>query len=222
MAQQMFEKAIALDQRYATAYVGLGQTYMAEFAYGWTEFSNQALQRAQDLAQKALNIDETTSSAHALLGEVFRYRMQYDLAMIEYKRAIELNPNDANSHAELGAIMNYSGETDLAIKELETSFSFNPHMRPSNYMQLGLAYYIKGRYDDAIDTLEQGSSWYPTDVFINIPLAAAYAKVVRLKDAERVKVRKLRPFFEVDNYGTAFINQTDRSKIVDGLRKAGL
>jgi adenylate cyclase len=223
-AQHMFEEAIALDHRYATAYVGLGQTYMAEFAYGWTEFSNQALQRAHDLAQKALNIDETTSSAHALLGEVFRYRMQYDLAIREYKRAIELNPNDANSHAELGAIMNYSGKTDLAIKELETSFSFNPHMRPSNYMQLGLAYYLKGRYDDAIETLEQGLSWYPTDVFINIPLAAAYAKVGRLKDAERVatKVRKFRPFFEVDNYGTAFINQTDRSKIVDGLRKAGL
>ena len=222
--QHMFEKAIALDQRYATAYVGLGQTYMAEFAYGWTEFSIQAIQRAHDLAQKALSIDETTASAHALLGEVFRYRMQYDLAIGEYKRAIKLNPNDANSHAELGAIMNYSGKTDLAIKELEISFSFNPHMRPSNYMQLGLAYYLKGRYDDAIDTLEQGLSWYSDDVFIYIPLAAAYARVGRLKVAARVatKVRKLRPFFEVDNYGTAFINPTDRSKIVDGLRKAGL
>ncbi len=223
-AQHMFDKAIALDQRYATAYVGLGQTYMAEFAYGWTEFSSQALKRAHDLAQRALNLDETTASAHALLGEVFRYRMQYDLAIREYKRAIELNPNDANSHAELGAIMNYSGKTDLAIKELETSFSFNPHMRPSNYMQLGIAYYLKGRYDDAMDTLEQGLSWYPDDVFIYIPLAAAYAQVGRLKDAARVvaKVRKLRPFFEVDNYGTAFIKPTDRSRIVDGLRRAGL
>jgi adenylate cyclase len=223
-AQHMFEKAITLDQRYATAYVGLGQTYMVEFAYGWTEFSNQALQRAHDLAQKALSIDETTASAHALLGEVFRYRMQYDLAIREYKRAIELNPNDANSHAELGAIMNYSGKTNLAIKELETSFSFNPHMRPSNYMQLGFAYYLVGRYDDAIDALEQGLSWYPDNVFIYIPLAAAYARVGRLKEAARVatKVRKLRPFFEVDNYGTAFINPTDRSRIIDGLRQAGL
>ena len=116
------------------------------------------------------------------------------------------------------------GKTDLAIKELETSFSFNPHMRPSNYMQLGIAYYLKGRYDDAMDTLEQGLSWYPDDVFIHIPLAAAYAQAGRPKDAARVaaKVRKLRPFFEVDNYGTAFIKPTDRTRIVDGLRKAGL
>jgi adenylate cyclase len=150
--------------------------------------------------------------------------MQYDLAIREYKRAIELNPNDANSHAELGAIMNYSGKTDLAIKELETSFGFNPHMRPGNYMQLGIAYYLKGQYNDAIDTLEQGLSWYPDDVFIHIPLAAAYARVGRLKDAARVAsiVRKLRPFFEVDNYGTAFTKPTDRSRIVDGLREAGL
>ena len=223
-AQKMFEKAIMLDPYYAIAYVGLGQTYMAQFAYGWTEFSDQALQKSFDLSQKALKIDETSALAHALLGEVYRYWMQYDLAKKEYRRAIELNPNDANSHAELGAIMNYSGQTDEAIQALETALSFNPHMRPSNYMQLGLAYFLKGRNVDAIEILNQGLSWYPDDVFIHIPLAAAYAKQGRLEEAARVarEIGRLYPFFDVDNYGTAFIDQIDRSKIIDGLRQAGL
>ncbi len=223
-AQKMFEKAIMLDPYYATAYVGLGQTYMAQFAYGWTEFADHALQKSFDLAQKALEIDETNALAHALLGEVYRYWMQYDLAKEEYRRAIELNPNDANSHAELGAIMNYSGQTDEAIQALEIARSFNPHMRPSNYMQLGIAYYLKGRYVDATDILERGLSWYPDDVFIHIPLAASYAKQGRLEEATRVskKISRLHPFFEVDNYGTAFIDPFDRSRIIDGLRQAGL
>ncbi len=150
--------------------------------------------------------------------------MQYDLAKEEYRRAIELNPNDANSHAELGAIMNYSGQTDEAIQALEIARSFNPHMRPSNYMQLGIAYYLKGRYVDATDILERGLSWYPDDVFIHIPLAASYAKQGRLEEATRVskKISRLHPFFEVDNYGTAFIDPFDRSRIIDGLRQAGL
>ena len=223
-ARQMFEKAIEHDTRYPTAYVGLGKTYQVAYAYGWTEFSRQALQRAHDLAQKALSLDETSAPAHALLGAVYRYRMQYDLAITEYERAIELNPNDAESHAERGAIMNYSGQTDEAIEALETALRFNPHLRPSDYMQLGIAYYLKGQYDDAIGTLERGLSWYPDNVFIHIPLAGAYALMGRHQDAARVagEVRRLHPFFEVDEYGTAFIDPGDRTKISDGLRRAGL
>jgi adenylate cyclase len=223
-ARQMFEKAIELDPGYATAYVGLGQTHLAAAAYGWTEFSNQALQRTHYLAQKALSLDETSASAHALLGAGYRFRMQYNLAVQEYERAIELNPNDAYSHAERGAIMNYSGQTDKAIQALETALRFNPHMLPGDYMQLGLAYYLKGRYDDSIGTLERGLSWYPDNVYIHIPLAAAYAQAGRLIDAARIAatVRRLHPFFEVNNYGTAFIDPDDRARIADGLREAGL
>ena len=223
-ARRMFESAIERDPLYATAYVGLGQTHLRAFGYGWTEFSHQAMQRAHDLAQKALSLDETNASAHALLGAVYRFRMQYDLAIEEYDRAIELNPNYADSHAERGAIMNYIGQTGKAVEALETALRFNPRMGPSDYMQLGLAYYLQRQYDDAVGILERGLSWYPNNVFIHIPLAAAYAQAGRLREAERVvaTVRRLHPFFEVDNYGTAFINPEDRAKIADGLRKAGL
>ena len=223
-ARQMFEKAIELDPHYATAYVGLGTTYLRHFAYGWTEFADQSLQRTHYLAQKALSLDGSSPSAHALLGAVYRFRMQYDLAIKGYERAIELNPNDAYSHAERGALMNYSGQTDKAIQALETARRFNPHMRPSDYMQLGLAYYLRERYAEAIGTLEQGIGWFPDNVFVHIPLAAAYAKAGRVQDAARVAVtvRRLHPFFEVENFGTAFITPVDRGKIADGLRQAGL
>ena len=223
-AQQMFEKAIELDPSYAAVYVGLGRTHLTLVGFGWTEFPNQALQRAQDLAQKALSLDETSAPAHVLLGAVYRFWMQYDLAIKEYERAIELNPNDAKSYAELGAILNYSGQTDKAIQALETALRFNPHSWESHLMQLGLAYYLKGRYNDSIWTLERGLSQYPDNVFLHIPLAAAYAQAGRLQDAGRVAatVRRLHPFFEVDNYGTAFINLVDRARIADGLREAGL
>ena len=73
-ARQAFEKAIGLDPRYASAYAGLGTTYLNLIRYGWTEFLAQSLQRAHDLAQKALSIDESNAAAHALLGDVYRYR----------------------------------------------------------------------------------------------------------------------------------------------------
>jgi adenylate cyclase len=223
-ARQMFEKAIELDPRYAKAYVGLGRTHLALFQYGWTEFPAQALQQAHDLAQKAVSLEESNASAHALLGIVYRYRMQYDLAIKELERALELNPNDARSHAALGSVMNYTSRPDDAIDKLEIALRFNPRMLPDYYLDLGLAYYLKGRYDDSITTLERGLGWYPDNVFIHIPLAAAYAQAGRPQDAARVAatVRRLHPFFEADSFGTAFINPTDRASIAEGLREAGL
>ena len=223
-AQQMFEKAAELDPRYAAAYVGLGQTHLSTFRYGWTEFASQELQKAYDIAQYALKLEEANASAHALLGTVYRYRLQYELAINEFERAIELNPNDAASLADIGTVFDYLGRQDEAIHALETALRFNPRMFPRHYMHLGLAYYLKGRYSDSIRILERSVARYPKHVFLHIALAAAYAQADRPSDAERTAstVRRLHPFFEVDSYGTAYVNPADRASIVDGLRKAGL
>jgi hypothetical protein len=73
-------------------------------------------------------------------------------------------------------------------------------------------------------TLKSGLGRYPNHVFLHIPLAAAYAQAGRPEEATNAAatVLRLHPFFEVDNYGTAFTNPADRARIADGLREAGL
>jgi len=223
-ARQMFEKAIDLDPRYGSAYVALGSSYYQSASYGWTEFPDQALERAHDLAQKALSLEESNGSAHRLLGEVYVRRTQYDLAASELRRAIELNPNDAHSYTTLGSVMLYSGRTDNAIRSLETALRFDPNRGPGYYMELGLAYYLKRRYQDSLGTLEKGLSRRPDFVGYHMALAAVYAQLGRSENAANAAatVLRLHPFFEVDSYGSVFRNPEDREAIVDGLRKAGL
>jgi len=223
-ARQLFEKAIEIDPRYAAAYVGLGRSQFHLFLYGWTEFPDRALQQSHDLANKALSLEKSDASAHTLLGLVYRYRLQFDLAIKESERALELNPNDARIYASLGTVLNYIGRRDDAILKLETALRLDPRMFPGYHMHLGLAYYLKGRYEDAIGALNRGLGWYPEHVFIHIPLAAAYAQAGRLEEAERTAstILRLHPFFEVDSFGNAFVNSADRASIADGLRKAGL
>ena len=90
-------------------------------------------------------------------------------------------------------------------------------------MHLGLTYYLKGRYEDAVILLERSTAKYPQEVFLHIALAAAYAQAGRSADAEREVqiVMKLHPFFQVDSYGHAFRNPDHRQHINAGLRKAG-
>jgi adenylate cyclase len=222
-AQQMFQKAIELDPRYALAYVGLGKTHRDAYLSGWTEFPGRALGQAHDLAQKALSLDESNAAAHALLGDVYSRWRQYDLAIRELERAIELNPNDWNSYVARGRVMLWSSRPGEAIRSLETALRFNPNMN-AGLVPLGLAYYLKGRYDESIRTAEQGVGREPDSVWSHVVLAAAYAQSGRSEDAVRAAatVLRLHPFFEVDSFGTAFRNPADRASIAEGLHKAGL
>jgi adenylate cyclase len=222
-AKEMFLKAIELDSRYALAYVGLGWTYRRSVGHGWTEFPDKALDRAHDLAQKALSLKES-SAAHRLLGYVYLIRAKYDHASREIKRAIELNPNDWESRAIQGSVMLYIGQLDEALRAFEAASRFNPNMEPDRAFELGLAYYLKGRYSDAIKILEQNLSRNPDHVISHIPMAAAFAQLDRSKEAEReaASVRRTHPFFDIASFGTRFRNPEARASIADGLRKAGL
>ncbi|MEX1328282.1 MAG: adenylate/guanylate cyclase domain-containing protein [Desulfobacterales bacterium] len=223
-ARQMFEKAIELDSQYASAYTALGWCYHLQVEFGWTEFIEQTSQRAVSLAQKALSLDDFQPSAHELLGSIYIRQGQYDLAIAELQQALDLNPNDALFHSEMGEVLLYSGQTDAAIKFMETGLRFNPRPAPGIYMELGLAYYLKERYDDAVRILQQGLAKKPDFVGHLIVLTAAYAQLGRAEDAKlsAQKVLRRHPFFEVESYATIFQNLSNRKHLRDGLRKAGM
>jgi adenylate cyclase len=223
-AKEMFKKAIELDSRYALAYTGLGWSYYLGAINGWTEFPQQAMEKALGFGQKALSIGEPDAITHALLGSGYLRLGKYDLAINELQRAIELNPNDALSHLRLGTVMLYAGRTDEAIQLLQTGLRFDPYSRLDHYWHLGLAHYLKGKYGDAISTLEQVLGHDPNSAWGHIALAAAYAQAGRGEDAKRSAelAKKLHPFFDVESSFTLFRNPADRDKFHEGLRKAGL
>jgi adenylate cyclase len=92
------------------------------------------------------------------------------------------------------------------------------------WWHLGIAYYLKERYEKALDTLEEGLIKRPNFTGYHIALAATYARLGRPEEAARaaVAVRRLDPFFEVASFGTGFRQPAHRDAIVAGLREAGL
>ena len=223
-AREMFAEAADLDPYYAAAYVGLGLLEYGKVAYGWTEFPDKALSNAFAFGQKALKLDESNAAAHALLSSVYTFQNQYDLAIQEAQRAIELNPNDAGSYNELGWALLWSGRLDGAIAALEMSLRLDSSSPRNTWWHLGIAYYLKERYEDALNILAQGQIKRPSFVGYQIALAATYARLGRADEAARAaaELRRLDPFFEVDSFGTGFRQPAHREAIVAGLRAAGL
>src|SRR5712692_1483059 len=97
-ARQMFEKAVALDPQYAEAYAWLGAAYWREWGLRWST-DPQTLERAFELAQQALALDDSLPRAHSSLSFVYAAKQQYDQAIAEGERAIALDPNNADSYA---------------------------------------------------------------------------------------------------------------------------
>jgi adenylate cyclase len=163
----------------------LFRSHLNAVLYGWAVSPNRAVERAYDLAQESLSLDETDVAAHRLLGRIYVLRKQYDLAIVELERAIVLNPNDAASYAHQGVVLIWSSRPDGAILSLETALRFDPSMDMEGLLHLGLAYYLKGRYADAIRILERGLGRSPDYVYGHIVLAAAYGQTGRLDAAVR-------------------------------------
>ncbi len=223
-AREMFERAIELDHDYADAYAALGWTYSKAADMGWTEWPDEALERAHDLAQAALRRDPSDELAHVLLAVFHTYHRRYELALAALERAREANPNYTAAYGERGWVLLLAGRWDEAIELLEEVFRFDPNPLPTTFHTLGTAYYFKERYDEVIVTLEDAIGRHPHHFPLHIVLTAAYAAAGRMDDARRAAaaVRHLHPFFEVDFYGEAFRDPAARERIRDDLRKAGL
>ena len=90
---------------------------------------------------------------------------------------------------------------------------------------LSLAYYLKQRYDAAIEQAEFNLLRTQGANFSRVILAAAYAQLGRVEDAgrrSRTIIRRLDPTFDPQEFGTKFLSADDLRHVREGLQKAGL
>jgi adenylate cyclase len=82
-ARQMFQKAVELDPRYAYAYVWLSCAYWWGWVWQWNH-DPHALDRSFQLAQQAVALDDSVSSAHVVLAGIYLFKKDYDRANAEF------------------------------------------------------------------------------------------------------------------------------------------
>lgn len=223
-ARDLLKHAIDIDPNYADAYAALAETYYMATSMGWAEAPTATLDRAEELANKSLSINDSEVRAHVILGRIHIFHRQYEQAKAEIDRAIAVNANDAHGIAGRGNILMWLGQTDAAIKDLELAQRIDPDLDAMDRFALSLAYYLKGRYDAAIEEAELNLRKNVGANFSRIILAAAYAQRDRTEDAARAvaDIRRFDPTFDVRDFGTKFLKPADLNRLRDGLRKAGL
>jgi adenylate cyclase len=223
-ARAFLRHAIQLDPNYAAAYAGLADTYHIAVSMGWAESPTDSLGRAEEMANKALSIDDSDVRAHIVLGRIHIFYHRYEQAMAELDRAVTINPNNADGLAGRGNTLMWLGQTDAAIETLEAAQRIDPNMNAVDRFALSLAYYLKLRYDAAIEQAELNLRGTAGANFSRDVLAAAYAQNNQPEDAARVvaMIHRVDPSFDPRTFGSKFLNPADLVHLRDGFRKAGL
>lgn len=224
-ARAQFNKAIELDPDYAEAYAGLGDTYVEEAMFGYTEWPDEALTKALELAHKAVKLDDTNAEIIGFLALVYFRHDKFDLATIEVDRALLLNPNNPDLYILKGLLLSREGLLSEAIEHLEYARQFDPEIK-SGWTELGGLYYLNGDVEDAILTFERGLSVIPHMAYVHVMLAAGYAELGKLEHAKKSakRVLQIAPFFDSQEFSrySLFRTEEQRSRLRDSLAKAGL
>jgi TolB-like protein/DNA-binding winged helix-turn-helix (wHTH) protein len=223
-ARVLLRRAIELDPNYAAAYAALAETYFTATSMGWAESPTEFLDRAEELANKSLSLDVSEVRARVILGRIHIFYHRYDKARAEMERAIAINPSDAHAIAGRGNILMWLGQTDAAIEDLELAQRIDPELNAMDRFALSLAYYLRRRYDAAIEQAELNLRRTQGANFSRIILAAAQAQLNRAEDAARAVtlIQRIDPTFDPREFGTKFLNSDDLEHVREGLGKAGL
>src|SRR5262249_17246817 len=139
------------------------------------------LQRAYELATKAVICDPNLPFAHSQLGSVLMFKRRYDEAIAEFERAVSLNPNFTDYQFGLNLV--YVGQAERAIETLKTNLRLDPFLNASRLGHMGHAYYMLKRYLEAVTPLRECASRLPDLRIVHLWLAAAYAQLGWLTEA---------------------------------------
>ena len=225
-ARELLQRAVELDPKFAPAYAFLAAAHLHDYVNLWSESPARSLERAHELAQQAVVLDERYPYAHWALSISYMWMRRLDEAISEAERAISLDPNFALGHDSLGLTLCYAGRSEEALACFDRGMALDPYY-PDIYLHfLAQAHFQLGRFEEAIGVLKRRIIRNPDTDISRVLLAASYGHLGRIDEAqaEWKEVFRVNPDYSLDHRRNIlpYKNPADFELIVDGLRKAGL
>lgn len=225
-ARSLYEKALELEPLSIPALLGIGWSHLIDLYGRWSKPEGGGLERAHQLARKALAIDNSDYRVHFLLSSVLKDQRQFTESLAHCQQAMALNPNDAEGSARMGTLLVAMGRFEEALNWMQKAIRLNP-LHPAWYLYtIGEAHYGARQYEQAITPLRAAISRFPNFLTPRRHLAATYAQLGRMDEARTqiIKIQQLDPSVSVNLYRERplYENADDMEHYLDGLRKAGL
>jgi adenylate cyclase len=222
-----YRRALELDPNYARVYGAMAVELTRGYRNLWTNLSfEEAREHSLKLAKKAVALDQSTPQIYWALGFVHLFRKEFAEAEAATQQSITLSPNYADGYGLLAFIANWRGKAEEAERYITKAIGLNPYHTFDYPWNLGLSYYIAGRYSEAIDPLLDALNRNETATYPRMFLAASYVRLGQMDDAEweMGQVIMQRPDTTASHLALTlpFEHQAQLNAVLDDLKKAGL
>ncbi|MCF8355878.1 MAG: helix-turn-helix domain-containing protein [Melioribacteraceae bacterium] len=181
----LYEKAAALDPKYAESYVGLAD------AYGFlatTEFlpREEAWQKAADLTHKAFELDPQNPGVHYQLANLsFFTDCSFEDASLHTFKSIELKSSYPEAQQFMAFLYILSGNMKMANKHLQNALEIDP-LNQETLFYKGYYLYRLGEFKNALDQFDDCIKVNPKNIPANIVRSYCLLKLGEYDDVLRL------------------------------------
>ena len=163
-AVELLDEAIRLDPTYARAWAVKSFAHFVKTVSGRTVSPDIEIRNATEAANRALELDENLSEAHAALCEIkMSYEWDLQSAAEPCKRSVELDPNSTIARQTYSRLLMTLGRFDEAIAEAQAAIDLEPASL-LNHRIYGCVFFEARRYDEAIAVFKRTIELDPNGV----------------------------------------------------------
>jgi eukaryotic-like serine/threonine-protein kinase len=162
IAQQLYERALALDPKFALAHAALSEVHGLFYFFPSWDHTPARAARQREEAETALRLAPELPQAHFALG-IWHYRGQrdYPRALAELRIALAGLPNDADVWAGIGQVTRRMGNLNESVAANEKAAELSPR-NWDMIKELAVTYWWARRYPETIVASNRALSLRPT------------------------------------------------------------
>ena len=163
------------------------------------------------------------AKAYAARASIYASKREYNLALLDFTRAIEENPNEIIAYYGRGTIYGISGEYNLAIEDYTKVLELDSEFAQV-YIQRGTAYVATDAVDLALNDYKIAIELEPNNVTAYVQRGIAYGRKGEIDTAikDLNKAIELKPEFAKAYYtrGAAYVEKSEFDLAIKDCAKA--
>ncbi|MBV9251297.1 MAG: tetratricopeptide repeat protein [Acetobacteraceae bacterium] len=227
----------------------IADTILSAFLNSWSDVvlpgldRPPQLERARELAERAIELNPNNALAHYDLGFYYRFLGYHEAALRKFQDAIDRDRNFAPGYAQLANELVFTGKPEAAIEPAKEAIRLSPEHQSRGVFDfiIGRAYFVMGQYRDAAEWLAKAVEERPNLYFIHAYLVASYALIARgasgeeerqtfavTANKEREKFQNAFPAYNLDRVKAVYNDiqyrplENAAQNLFEGLKRAGL